>query len=241
MRYILMAVLFVFFFINSGASAAEDDIFEIEADGCYRMEAGSSVALAKKVALFTATRKAVELAGRYLLRNSLIEVYGLEKDEIYCLTAREVQAELLEEKIEAVGKASIYSVRIRVRVQASDFIKADVEDTKLEQEEINESYREEMEQHVSVEIDPGRDIAKAYRLLREKKWRLAMIYLNHLEIKYPNWNSIYMAKAVTHYILQEPERMKKALEDACRLGHHMACDDLSKIKNSGARLKTKYQ
>jgi glutamyl-tRNA reductase len=105
-----------------------------------------------------------------------------------------------------------------------------MEDTKQEKAEIEESYREEMEQPVSAEIDPGRDIAKAYRLLREKKWRIAMIYLNHLEKKYPDWDSIYVAKAITHYILHEPVFMKEALNEACRLGNQMACDDLKYLK-----------
>jgi hypothetical protein len=168
--------------------------------------------------LFTAKRKAVDLAGRYLSRKNLIETYELNKDEIYSLAAREIQAEILEEKRETVGKASTYRLRIRSRIQASDFVKAEIEDNKQEKKEAKESYQEEMEQHISAEIDPGRDIARAYRLLREKKWRIAMIYLNHLATKYPNWDSIYMAKAITHYILHEPVFMKNALSEACRLG-----------------------
>jgi hypothetical protein len=38
-----------------------------------------------------------------------------------------------------------------------------------------------------------------------------------------------MAKAITHYILHEPVFMKKALNEACRLGHQTACDDLTNI------------
>jgi len=105
-----------------------------------------------------------------------------------------------------------------------------MEDIKQEKKETKESYKEEMEQHIPADIDPGRDIAKAYRLLREKKWRITMIYLNHLEKKYPNWDSIYMAKAITHYILHEPVFMKKALSEACRLGNNTACDDLINIQ-----------
>jgi hypothetical protein len=224
-----MAALLLFFSINGVASAAEDDIFKIEAEGSYRMEAGASIDLAKKLALFTAKRKAVDLAGRYLSRKSLIKVYELNRDEIYSLAAREIEAEILEEKQETIGKTSTYRVRIRAHVQASDFVKAEMEDTKQEKKEANESYREEMEQHISAEIDPGRDIAKAYQLLREKKWRITMIYLNHLEKKYPNWADVYMAKAITHYILHEPVFMKKALNEACRLGHQTACDDLTNI------------
>ena len=231
MRNLIIATLLVLFSINGVVSAAaEDDIFEIEAEGSYRMAADSSVDLAKKVALFTAKRKAVDMAGRYLSRKGLIESYELNRDEIYSLAAREIEAEILEEKSQKVGKILTYRVRIRARVQASDFIKAEMEDTRQKKKEANESFREEMEQHVSAETDPGRDIAKAYRLLREKKWRITMIYLNHLEKKYPNWDSIYMAKAITHYILHEPVFMKKALNQACRLGNQMACDDLKNIK-----------
>ena len=230
MRDLILAALLVLFSINGGASATKDDIFEIEAQGSYRMEAGASLDLAKKMALFTAKRQAVDLAGRYLSRKSLIKVYELNRDEIYSLAARAVQVEILEEKRETVGKISTYRVRIRARVQASDFVKAEMEDTKQEKKEAKESYQEEMEQHISAEIDPGRDIAKAYRLLREKKWRIALIYLNHLEKKYPNWDSIYVAKALNHYILHEPVLMKKALNKACRLGNQTACDDLKNIK-----------
>jgi hypothetical protein len=231
MLNLIMAALLVLLSTNGIASAGEaNDIFKIETEGSYRMEAGSSVDLAKKVALFTAKRKAVDLAGRYLSRKNLIEAYELNKDEIYSLAAREIQAEILEEKRETVGKASTYRLRIRSRIQASDFVKAEIEDNKQEKKEAKESYQEEMEQHISAEIDPGRDIARAYRLLREKKWRIAMIYLNHLATKYPNWDSIYMAKAITHYILHEPVFMKNALSEACRLGNNTACDDLKNIK-----------
>ena len=51
-----------------------------------------------------------------------------------------------------------------------------------------------------------------------------------LEKKYPNWDSIYMAKAITHYILHEPEFMKKALTQACQLDNQIACDDLKQLK-----------
>jgi len=230
MLKIILGALLLFFPINGVASAAEGDIFEIETGGNYRMEAGSSVELAKKVALFTAKRKAADLAGKYLSRKSLIKVYELNREEIYSLAAREIEAKILKENRQTVGKISTYHVRIRATVQASDFIKAEMADTKEKKKEAKESYQEEMEQHISTEIDPGRDIAKAYRLLREKKWRIALIYLNHLEKKYPNWDSIYVAKALNHYILHEPLLMRKALNKACRLGNQIACDDLINIK-----------
>jgi hypothetical protein len=231
MRNFIIAAFWVLFSINGvGSAAAEDDIFEIETEGSYRIEAGFSVDLAKKVALFTAKSKAVDLAGRYLARKKLIKTYESKRDEIYNLAAREIRAEILEEKQETVGKISTYRLRIRSWIQPSDFVKAEIENTIQEKKEAKESYREEMEQYISAEIDPGRDIAKAYRLLREKKWRITMIYLNHLKKKYPNWESIYMAQAITYYILHEPVFMKKALNEACRLGNNTACDDLKNLK-----------
>jgi hypothetical protein len=230
MRNFILVALLVLSSINGGASAAVNDVFEIEAEGSYRMEAGASIDLAKKLAVFTAKRKAVDLAGRYLSRKSLIEVYEPNRNEIYSLAARGIEAEILEEKCQTVGKTSTCRVRIRARVQASDFVKAEMEAARQEKEEMNESFSEEMEQPVSAVIDPGKDISKVYRLLREKKWRIAMIYMNHLEKKYPNWAEIQMAKALVYYIFHEPAFMKKALREACRLGNNTACDDLKNIK-----------
>jgi hypothetical protein len=230
MLKIITIALLLIFSINGGALVAGDDIFEIEAEGSHRMEAGASLDLVKKLALFTAKRKAVDLAGRYLSRKSLIKVYELNRDEIYSLAARGIKAEILEEKRSTVGKTLTYRARIRARVQPSDFVKAEMEDTRLEKIEANESFSYEMEQPVSAKIDPGKDISKVYRLMREKKWRIAIIYMNHLGKKYPNWDSIYMAKAIVHYILHEPVFMKKALNEACLLGNQIACDDLKNIK-----------
>ena len=121
MRNIIMAALMILFSINDVATAIKNDIFEIETEGRYQMEVGSSADLAKKVALFSAKRKAIELAGRYLSRKSLIVVYELDRDEIYSFAAREIQSEILEEKLETAGKTTTYRLRIRARIQSSDY------------------------------------------------------------------------------------------------------------------------
>ena len=72
MRNLIILASLVLFTIGSVAPAKEEDIFEIEAEGSYRLEAGSSIDLAEKLALFIAKRKAVDLAGRYFSRKSLI-------------------------------------------------------------------------------------------------------------------------------------------------------------------------
>jgi hypothetical protein len=229
LKYSVFALL-LFFSINGIAPAVENDIFEVEAEGSYPMVKGGSIDLAKKLSLFIAKRKAVESAGRYLSREGLIDVFDLDKDEIYSLTANNIHTEILEEKRKTVGKTSTCHVRIRARIQPSDFIEAKILDSKQEKSEAQESFYEEMEQPISAGIDPGEDIAKAYRLLRKKQWRMAMIYLNHLETKYSSWDEIYMAKALVYYILHEPLFMKKALNKACRLNNQIACDDLKNLK-----------
>ncbi|MGB5747060.1 MAG: hypothetical protein WBM69_08780 [Desulfobacterales bacterium] len=230
MLKIILSALVLVFSINGHASAAPDDAFEIESAGRYQMADGVSIELAKKIALFSARRQAVDLAGRYLSRQSLIVAYELNRDEIYSLAAREIETKILEEKRQTVGKILTFTVRIRARVQPSDFVKAEMEDARQKKSEAKELFSEEMEQPVSDEIDPGKDISKVYRLLREKKWRIAMIYMNHLEKKYPNWAEIQMAKALVYYIFHEPVFMEKALNDACRLGNNTACDDVKNIK-----------
>jgi hypothetical protein len=229
LKYSLFA-MFLFFAISAIAPAVENDIFEVEAEGSYPIATGGSIDLAKKMSLFKAKRKAVESAGRYLSRKSLIDANEPDKDEIYSLTAREIQAEILAEKRETADKTSIYCVRIRARVQPSDFLKARILDNQQEKIEEQESFYEEMEQSISAAVDPGMDMAKTYRLLRKKQWRMAMIYLNHLETKYADWDEIYMAKALVYYILNEPVFMKKALNKACRLNNQIACDDLKNLK-----------
>ena len=176
MRIIIITALLFLILVDGVASAAKElDIIEIEAEGSYRIGADASVDLARKVALFTAKRHAVDLAGRYFSHKSLIKTYEPNKDEIYSLVARDIQADILEEKCETLKKTSTYRLRIRAKIMASDFVKAEIEDAKQEKKESKESYQEEMEQPVFADIDPAKDIAKAYRLLREKKWRVAII------------------------------------------------------------------
>jgi hypothetical protein len=225
----IIAVLFVFFNIGF-AQGVEEDVVVLETEGTYLEGVGDSKQLAKSLALFEAKRQAVDLAGRYLAKNSLIEVYELKKDEVYNLVAGTVEAEILEEKWQKTAKGLKYLIRIRARVSDNEFIKAEMLNRKLEREDLKTSYREEMEPTMPTVIDPGKDIAKAYRLLRRREWRRAMIYLDRLETKYPHWHEIHMAKAIGHYVMHEPLPMKKALQKACGLGNERACADLKIIK-----------
>ena len=119
MHSFITITLMFFISISGAALAAGDDIIEIESEGSYTMEANSSVDIAKAVAFFTAQRNAVNLAGRYFSSQSLIEAYTLEKDEIYSLTARNIQTQLLGQDWVKNGEASTYRVRIRARIELS--------------------------------------------------------------------------------------------------------------------------
>ncbi|MEJ2219486.1 MAG: hypothetical protein P8X80_01605 [Desulfobacterales bacterium] len=175
-RKLIPITLLLIFSISGFALAAEDNVIEIEAAGSCQIADGHPVELAKSIAFYAAKRKAVDLAGRYLSRRSLIEVYELDKDEIYSLVARNITAEIVAEKRQTIKKSSIYKVRINASVRASDFVKAELEERKLLESETHESYHEEMEQVLSAQIDPGKDISKTYRLLRGRKWRIALIF-----------------------------------------------------------------
>jgi hypothetical protein len=212
------------------AQNADNDSLEIVAEGKFKAPAGSSKELAREIALFDAKKKAVESAGRYLARHHLILNYELRKEEIYSLAAGKIQATILAELLEPTGNTFTYTIRIRARVRSADYVEADSLDKQLEMEEAEESLKEELEPKISKAIAPGRDITKAYILLRTEKLRPAIIYLDRLEKKYPDWAAIYMAKAMGYYLLLEPQNMKNQLERACAAGDEKACDDLKNLK-----------
>lgn len=228
-RFIILFVFLVLFNVWS-AQGAEKDVVVLETEGTYVKGVGDSKPLAEALALFDAKRQAVESGGAYLSQKGLIEVYGMKKDEIYNLAAGKIEVKKLDEKWVPLKHGVRCAVRIRARVRDSDFISAEILNKKLELEDLQESLREEMEPAIPKAIEPAMDIARAYQLLRRKKWRRAIIYLDRLEIKYPNWGEVYMAKAIGYYVLHEPVAMKKALVKACKQGNKRACKDLETIK-----------
>ena len=231
MKNTTLCALFVFLAISGVTSyAMEEEAIEVDIGGRYPISESVSDELAKEMALYIAKKKAVDLAGKYLSHKSLIERYELNRDEIYSLATNEIETEIVEQKRLREGRAFTCKIRIRARVRPSDFVKASLTDAKENEKEDRVSYQEEMEQPVSAEINPGKDISHAYRLLRKRQWRMATIYLNHLDQKYPNWAEIHLAKALVYYIHHKPASMKRALGQACRLGNQTACDDLANIK-----------
>jgi hypothetical protein len=213
-----------------GAQGSEEDSLEIVAEGKFQAPAGTAKKLARQIALFDAKRKAVESAGRYLAGKHLVLSYEQKKEEIYSLVATKIPSKVITENLETSGDTFDYYIRIRATIHSSDYIEADILDKQMEIEEDREPLKEELEPPITDKVEPGVDISQAYRLLRKEKLRPAMIYLDRLEKKYPNWAAVHMAKAMGFYLLREPSNMKQELIRACTAGSAGACDDLRSLK-----------
>jgi hypothetical protein len=218
----------------SGSGFSQDNrdntTIELESEGVCLFKKGDSKQTTKKLAHFNAKKTAVELAGKYFKRKKLVEPYEHKKDEIYSILADEIREDILKENWTSTGDISKYFVRIRVKITPFDFIRAEILNLQYTKNEEKMTLRERMEPPISKKIEPGHDLGHAYRLLRKAQWRVAVIYLDRLEMKYPNLGEIQLAKSIAYYAMHEIEEMKASLEHACRLGTEEACDDLKKIK-----------
>lgn len=220
-----LAVLFGTPIVTSSASA-DLNSFEMEAEGSYTPRDGDTKALAQALAVFAAKRSAVQAAARYFSQKGLIEIYGKKRPEVIDMTADNLISKTLQENCPMIEKQPICSVRIKLVIKPTDFIEAQIENLQLEKKVSVQSYREELEPVVSNELLPGHDIAAAYRLIRMQSLRTALIYLDRLQQKYPNWSDIYEIKAPAFYLQREPIKMQAALQRACGLGSKSGCSDL---------------
>ncbi|MFH2218187.1 MAG: hypothetical protein ABII68_00830 [Pseudomonadota bacterium] len=226
------ALIATVLFLSSVAFAQNQtgDAVEVKSKGSYILTKGDSKEKARAVSLFKAKRNALESAIQGAWSNDPVKIWGARKDEILSLAAREIQVRKITEKWKPSGENVECVIQIDSTVRASDFIAAEILNQKLLKENIDDSFREEMEQDILTEIDPGKEIAKAYRFIRRRYHRMAVIYLDHLEKKYPNWDDIYMAKAIANAALDESFMVKEDLEKACRLGNKKACEDLKGLQ-----------
>jgi hypothetical protein len=94
------------------------------------------------------------------------------------------------------------------------------------------SLQEEMEPVVSSTIAPARELSRAYRYIRKHHWRMAIIYLDHLEKKYPHWGTLFLAKAMAYLGMHETDRAISALSSACYLGDQEACLKINELDPS---------
>jgi Tfp pilus assembly protein PilF len=109
-------------------------------------------------------------------------------------------------------------------------MEAEIENQVFEKEESNFPWKEEMEQDVSESIDPAKELSRAYRYIRKDETRIAIIYLDHLVKKYPNWSDVYYLRALGFQRMHYVDRMMKDLEKACFLNNQEACNELRALK-----------
>lgn len=213
--------------IGLAADTPQDDSIKVTAEHTYSLGADDTAEKARALALFGAKLKAVRLAAKYLKHKGLLDRYEKNQNEIFCLATDEIAATLLEERFEAGNKT--YYVKIRSDIASVDFIRAHIKDLEAEKREAHFPYNREMEQPVMADLDPGRELSRAYRYIRQKQWRIAIIYLDHLEKKYPAWGDLYQAKAIAFYGMNDEDRMVAALSKACALNNPEACQELQSL------------
>jgi hypothetical protein len=201
-----------------------DDTISVITEYTYRTAGKDSKEKSRALALFGAKLKAVNLAAKYLTHKGVLEHYEKRQGEIFCLTTNQIQISIIEEKFHQ--DTNSYYVKIKSEITTIDFIKAQIRDVYLEKNESGFSYREEMDQPISKTIDPAEELSRAYRYIRKEQWRISIIYLDHLEKKYPQWGDIYLAKAIAFYGTDQIDKMVDALKTACSLNNQEACNEL---------------
>lgn len=221
----LIVLLFIISTWPCGADDQKrDDTIRVITEYTYRTGDKESKEKSRALALFGAKLKAVNLAAKYLTHKGVLEHYEKKQNEIFSLTTNEIQVSIIDEKF--YQDINSYYVKIRSEVTSIDFIKAQIKDVQLEKNESSFSYSEEMGQPVAKIIDPGEELSRAYRYIRKEQWRISIIYLDHLEKKYPFWGDVFLAKAIAFYGMDQIDKMVDALKSACSLNNQEACDEL---------------
>ncbi len=217
------------------AGGNNENTFEIVSDYTYHIDPGDSQEKYESLCLFGAKLKAVSLSAKYLNHTGVLNDFGAKQKEIFCLVTDGLKFSILEKK--TMDKWTYY-VKIKTKIRIIDFTKAEIKNIELEKKENNFSWQEEMDQYVDKSIDPGKELSRAYRYLRKKNWRIAIIYLDHLQKKYPNWQELYSAKAIGFFATNKIQAMMNALKTSCALGNREACQDMEGFIGHNKNVKT---
>lgn len=207
-------------------SETDSDLQKMETVTAFSYHAGpgDTREKARALTLFGAQHKAIIWSAERLTGRGLQIDYGDKQREIFCLAADELQFRVIKESF--TEKTNTYTLTIKVAVSLSDFVKAEIRNAALEKEEMQFSFQEEMEPVVPQAIDPAKELSRAYRYVRKGHWRMAIIYLDHLEKKYPHWGALFHAKAMGFKGMHETERAIEAQSRACELGNQEACSEI---------------
>jgi hypothetical protein len=228
----LLAVVFLFALPGASLPEGVPNTRQAPVITAFSYHAGpkDTVATARALALFNAQYRAVAQSAKQLSEQGLLKNYGEQQMEIFCLVAGGLQLRILEQSFCEAN--SIYTIRIESDAALADFVMAEIKDAAYAKEEDQFSWQEKMDQAVSTTIEPAKELSRAYRYIRKHDWRIAVIYLDHLEKKYPYWDALFLAKALAFEGMDEKESAIRALASACALGDQEACRKVDTIDAS---------
>ncbi len=194
----------------------------------YYAGPGDSRETALALALYGGKQKAVLLSAKHLASQGLLNNFGDKLMAVFCLVADDLHSSLVYEYFSE--KTDCYTIKITSEISLIDFVKVEIENAELEKNEMQFSLKEEMDPFVTATINPAQELSRVYRYLGKQEWRMAIIYLDRLENKYPYWGEIFWAKALGFQGMHETEWEEKALASACKYGNHEACAKLETLE-----------
>lgn len=213
----------------SGSEASGRQV-QLVTDFSYSAGLGDTPETARALALYGAKHKAVVISAEHLADKGLLKDYEDRQMEVFCLVGDELQYSMIDRSL--AEKSRTYTVKIKSSLSLEDFVKAEIRDAAFEKEEMHFSWQEEMEPAVSPIIAPAQELSRAYRYIRKKHWRRAIIYQDHLEKKYPYWGALFLAKAMAFLGMNATDRAITALSSSCSLGDQEACLKLNELDPS---------
>jgi hypothetical protein len=193
----------------------------------YTAGAGDTPSTARALALFGAKYEAVVRCADQLIEKGLLKADASRKKAIFCLVADAMQPQLLAQSVDESSRT--YTVELRSVCTLADYVKAEIRNKALDEKEMRFSLKEEMEPAISPASAPALELSRAYRYIGHERWRMAIIYLAHLEAKYPHWGPLYLAKATAFRGIHERERAVSAMASACHLGVQEACSQIDLV------------
>ena len=211
---------------DADASSSAEEMQTVTAFS-YHAGPGDSRQTAHALALYGAKYQSVLLAADQLAGRGLLKDYGDRQMEIFCLVVDKLQYSMLDDSFSEKDRIAL--TKIKSSVSLNDFVRAEIRNAEFEKEEANFTLQEEMEPVVPPAIAPAQELSRAYRYIRRHHWRMAIIYLDHLEKKYPHWGALFLAKALAYLGMHESERAISALSSACYLGDQGACLKLNEM------------
>lgn len=216
--------------VTLSGSEASGRQLQLVTDFSYSAGLGDTPETARALALYGAKHKAVVISAEQLADKGLLKDYEDRQMEVFCLVADGLQYSMIDQSF--AEKSRTYMVKIKSSLSLADFIKAEIRDAAFEKEEMHFSWQEEMEPVVSPIIAPAQELSRAYRYIRKKHWRMAIIYQDHLEKKYPCWDALFLAKAMAYLGMNQTDRAITALSSSCYLGDQEACLKLNELDPS---------